>query len=77
MIPQNDSLEFSAEQLEMASCLHIQINMGDLPPWWTGADGIWVHCNMKTMFGWLGDGCSFTQTACLFALPSLKDRLPE
>lgn len=36
MIHQNNTLEFSAEQLEqlesgIVSCLHIQINMGDLP----------------------------------------------
>lgn len=32
MIPQNTTLEFSAEQLEKVSRLHVQINIGDLPP---------------------------------------------
>lgn len=32
MIPQNTILEFSAEQQEMVSRLHRQINTGDLPP---------------------------------------------
>lgn len=31
MIPKSNTLEFSAEQLEIASCLHIQTDMGDLP----------------------------------------------
>lgn len=77
MIPQNNTLEFSAEQLEMVSCLHRQINLGDLPPWWIGADGIQVHCDTKMMPGWLGDGCSFTQSVFLFALPSPKGMQPE